>query len=131
MSFILDSDHCIAILRKQLDVSAWINPQAALFVTAITVSELTFGAHKSARVAHNLAQVDLLLAGMTVLPFDTEAARRHGELKDILRRAGTPLADLDLQIASIARSHGLPLVTHNTAHFDRVPGLALVDWLAS
>lgn len=130
MSFILDSDHCIAILRKQLDVSTWINPHTPLFVTAITVSELTFGAHKSARVAHNLTQVDLLLAGMTVLPFDTEAARRHGALKDILRRAGTPLADLDLQIASIALGHGLPLVTHNTAHFDRVPGLALADWLA-
>ena len=38
--------------------------------------------------------------------------------------------DLDLQIASIALSHGLPLVTHNTAHFNRIPGLVLVDWLA-
>jgi tRNA(fMet)-specific endonuclease VapC len=74
--------------------------------------------------------VDELLEIVTVLPFDTRAARRHGELKDILRRAGTPLADLDLQIASIALSHGLPLVTHNTAHFNRIPGLVLVDWLA-
>ena len=47
-----------------------------------------------------------------------------------LRRADTPLADLDLQIASIALSHSLPLVTHNTAHFSRIPGLVLVDWLA-
>jgi tRNA(fMet)-specific endonuclease VapC len=129
VSFILDSDHCIAILRKRLDVSAWVNPQVRLFVTAITVSELTFGAHKSARVAHNLAQVDLLLDGMTILPFDTDAARRHGELKDTLRRAGTPLADLDLQIACIALVHALPLVTHNTNHFNRIPGLILVDWL--
>jgi tRNA(fMet)-specific endonuclease VapC len=130
VSFILDSDHCIAILRKQLDVGARVNPQVPLLVTTLTVSELTFGAHKSARVAHNLAQVDLLLAGMTILPFDTAAARRHGELKDMLRRACTTLADLDLQIASIALSHGLPLVTHNPAHFHRIPGLVLVDWLA-
>jgi tRNA(fMet)-specific endonuclease VapC len=130
VSFILDSDHCIAILRKQLDVSARVNLQVPLFVTTLTVSELTFGAHKSARVAHNLAQVDVLLEGMAILPFGTAAARRHGELKDILRRAGTPLAELDLQIASIALSRGLPLVTHNTAHFNRIPGLVLVDWLA-
>jgi tRNA(fMet)-specific endonuclease VapC len=130
VSFILDSDHCIAILRKRLDVSAWVNPQTPLFVTAITVSELTFGAHKSAGAAHNLAQVDLLLEGMTILPFDAAAARRHGELKDILRRAGTPLADLDWQIASIALSRGLPLVTHNAAHFNRIPGLVLMDWLS-
>jgi len=130
VSFILDSDHCIAILRKQLDVSAWVSPQIPLFITALTVSELTFGAHKSARVTHNLAQVDVLLEGVAILPFDTAAARRHGELKDILRRADMFFVDLDLQIASIALSHSLPLVTHNTAHFARIPGLVLADWLA-
>ena len=130
MSFILDSDHCVAILRKRLDVSTRISPRTSLFVTAITVSELTFGACKSARVAHNLAQMDVLLNGMMILPFDTDAARRHGELKDTLRRAGTPLTELDLQIASIALCRGLPLVTHNTGHFNRIPGLILVDWLA-
>jgi tRNA(fMet)-specific endonuclease VapC len=130
VSVILDSDHCIAILRKQLDVTTRFNPQTPLFVTAITVSELTFGAHKSARVAHNLAEVDVLLNGVTILPFDTDAARRHGELKDHLRRAGAPLADLDLQIACIALIHALPLATHNTSHFNRIPGLLLVDWLA-
>ena len=130
MSVILDSDHCIAILRKRLDVGTRINLQTPLFVTAITVSELTFGAHKSARVAQNLAQVDVLLNGVTILPFDTDAARRHGELKDTLRRAGIPLADLDLQIACIALIHALPLATHNSNHFNRIPGLHLVDWLA-
>ena len=130
MSFILDSDHCIAILRKRLDVSTRVDLQTSLFITAITVSELTFGAYKSARVAHNLAEVDVLLEGVTILPFEANAARRHGELKDHLRRAGTPLADLDLQIASIALVHTLPLATHNTNHFNRIPGLILVDWLA-
>jgi tRNA(fMet)-specific endonuclease VapC len=130
VSFILDSDHCIAILRKRLDVSTRVDLQTPLFITAITVSELTFGAYKSARVAHNLAEVDVLLEGVTILPFDTDAARRHGQLKDIFRRAGTPLADLDLQIASIALVHALPLVTHNTDHFNRIPGLVWVDWLA-
>ena len=47
-----------------------------------------------------------------------------------LRRADTPLADLDLQIACIALIHALPLATHNTSHFNRIPGLRLVDWLA-
>ena len=89
----------------------------------MTVSELAFGAHRSERLAENLALVDELLEIVTVLPFDTAAARRHAELKDILRRTGMPLAELDLQIASIALSRGLPLVTHNTAHFT-----AFRDW---
>lgn len=129
MSFILDTDHCIAILRGHLDVGARIETNTPLFVTAITVSELIYGAYKSQRPEHNLAQVDLLIAGATVLPFDTSAGRRCGALKDALRRAGNLIAEPDLQIASIALVRLLPLVTHNQKHFNRIPGLELVDWL--
>ncbi len=36
----------------------------------------------------------------------------------------------DLMIATIALTHGLTLVTHNTREFKRVPGLSLADWEA-
>ncbi|MFZ5916404.1 MAG: type II toxin-antitoxin system VapC family toxin [Chloroflexota bacterium] len=130
MSLILDTDHCVAILRGRLDVGVHVGPTAPLFVTAITVSELVYGAHKSNRSEHHLAQVDLLLDGVSVLPFDREAAWYCGQLKDTLRRAGAPLSEPDLQIASLALCHTLPLATHNQRHFARVPGLSLVDWLA-
>jgi len=35
----------------------------------------------------------------------------------------------DLQIAAIALSKGLIVVTHNTKEFSRVPGLTIEDWL--
>jgi tRNA(fMet)-specific endonuclease VapC len=130
MSLILDTDHCVAILRGRLQWQGRVTSSTSLLITAVTVSELIFGAHRSERLAENLGLIDELLEIVTILSFDAAAARRHGELKDILRRAGTPLADLDLLIASIALSRGLPLVTHNTAHFARIPGLALMDWLA-
>ena len=129
MSFILDTDHCIAILRGQLDVGMHVEQMTPLFITAITVFELVYGAYKSNRPDHHLIQVNFLLDGVMVLPFDTEAARRCGEMKNILRRVGTPLSEPDLQIASIALTHDLPLATHNQRHFARVPGLQLVDWL--
>ena len=47
-----------------------------------------------------------------------------------LRRRGEPVGDLDLQIAGVAVSRGLTLVTNNTRHFDRVPDLQLENWLA-
>lgn len=130
MSFILDTDHCVANLRGRLDVGHHVAANVSLYVTAITVSELIYGAHKSKRSAANLAQVNTLLEGVTILPFDVAAARRYGEVKNLLRRARMPIAELDLQIVSIALHYSLPLATHNTAHFDRVPGLVLVDWLA-
>ena len=129
MSYILDTDHCIAILRGQLDISTKISLDTPLFITAITVSELSYGAHKSQRPEHHLAQVDLLIAGVTVLPLDTRAGKRCGALKDTLRRNGNLIAEPDLQIASIALENLLPLVTHNQKHFNRIPGLELHDWL--
>lgn len=129
MNLILDTDHCIAILRGSLDVSQRVPADAELFVTVITVAELIYGAYKSELPDHNLQQVNLLLQGVAVLPLEEVGARRCGQLKDRLRRMGTPLAEPDLQIAAIALQHDLPLATHNQRHFGRVPELQLIDWL--
>ncbi len=126
---ILDSDHCIAILRGQLNLANQVAPSEELAVTAISVGELTHGAHKSARVTENLARLDVLLTTVAILSFDERVARRFGALKAQLERAGTSVSDLDLQIASIALENGAPLVTHNRQHFERMPGLILEDWL--
>ena len=70
-----------------------------------------------------------MLTTVTVLPFDENAAYHFGRIKDKLRRRGMPIGEPDLQIASIALHHALPLATHNARHFIRIDGLELVDWL--
>ena len=126
---ILDSDHCVAILRGQLDLRQHITAANKLAVTCISVGELAHGAHKSIRPVENLARLDVLLAGLIMLPFDMAAAQQFGQLKARLERQGTPLPDLDLQIASIALAQQFPLVTHNRRHFERISVLQLEDWL--
>lgn len=129
MSLILDTDHCIAILRGQLDANRFVESSTALYITAITVSELTYGAHKSDRPTIHLTSMEKLLSAVVVLAFDVAAARLTGKLKADLRRAGLFPGEADLQIAGIALSQGHTLVTHNTRHFERVPGITLADWL--
>jgi len=126
---ILDSDHCIAILRRRFDLRGKVSPDDELAVTAISVGEMTRGAHKSSRAADNLSRLDVLLSAMTILPFDEPTARRFGALKARLESEGAAMSDLDLQIASIALEHGAPLVTHNQRHFERIKDLPLEDWL--
>lgn len=126
---ILDSDHCIAILRGKLDLRDKVTPDDELAVTSISIGELTHGAYKSQRVADNLARLDVLLAALTVLPYNEDSARRFGAVKASLEHAGNSMHDLDLQIACIALENASPLVTHNTSHFSRVDDLALEDWL--
>jgi len=129
---VLDSDHCVAILRAKLDLVGHASTDEELAITAISVGELVHGAAKSQRTNENLARLDVLLAALTVLPYDEWSARRFGQLKARLEQAGEAVSDLDLQIASVALEHGAILVTHNQKHFARlanIAGLAIEDWL--
>jgi tRNA(fMet)-specific endonuclease VapC len=126
---LLDTDHCIAILRKQLDLREHISPDEELATTSISVAELTHGANRSQRRDDNLARLEVLLSALSILSFDEAAGRRFGVLKAELEARGEPLDDLDLQIASIAIETNLTLFTNNTKHFKRVSGLRLLNWL--
>ena len=126
---ILDSDHWIALLRGRLNLSGFLPPDEPLAITSISVGELAYGAMTSHRPEKNLARLQTLLADLVILPYDETASLQFGVIKAHLEKQGMRLPDLDLQIASIALAHQLPLVTHNTRHFRRIPNLILEDWL--
>lgn len=129
---ILDSDHCVALLRGRLALTSHVTPEEELAITTISVGELIHGAHKSKRADENLGRLDVLLSALTILPFDESAARLFGWLRARLELQGERLPDLDLQIASIALSNQAQLLTHNQGHFQRVIQFApldLADWL--
>ena len=126
---ILDTDHCVAILRKSLDLRDHVPADEELFITSITVAELIHGAYRSLHREDNLTRLEVLFAALTILPFDETVARRFGQLKAELEERGQPLDDLDLQIASIAIHHNLSLATNNTKHFKRVKELKLENWI--
>jgi tRNA(fMet)-specific endonuclease VapC len=126
---ILDTDHCIAILRRKLDLGDHVAADEELFITSITVAELVHGANRSLHREDNLTRLEVLFAALTVLPFDEMAGRRFGHLKAELEEKGEPLDDLDLQIASIALHNNLSLATNNTKHFKRVKDLKLENWI--
>jgi tRNA(fMet)-specific endonuclease VapC len=126
---ILDTDHCVAVLRGRLDLSLHVETDETLAVTSITVAELFHGAHRSANASRNQAAVELLLSNFDVLDFDETSARIFGLVKAQLQTAHILIEDLDLQIASITLRHASTLVTHNRRHYERVQGLQIVDWL--
>jgi predicted nucleic acid-binding protein len=61
-----------------------------------------------------------------VLPFDTTAAAAYAEMFAARKRAGRPVAALDLMIASVARANSAAVVTHDISGFEGC-GITVID----
>jgi predicted nucleic acid-binding protein len=132
--FIFDTDVISHLIRREPPVRlisriAAVPPEDQ-YTTSITVGELVYGAHRSARPDHFLRLLDeRVWPNLQILPFDDRAARRYGVTRADLEKAGRPLPEPDLRIASIALAHDAVLVTGNVRHFGRIPGLRVESWL--
>jgi len=98
-------------------------------ISAITRAELRYGLEMMDTLDKRRRRIDLLLQELPVLSWSLDAADAFGRLKSHLRRQGNPVGDLDTQIAAHALAEQLILVSHNTRHFENIPGLQLEDWM--
>lgn len=135
MPYLFDTDAVSELLRPNplTGYVEWIVTVARedQFISAVSVGELYHGAYRSRASDRHLTNIeDRVQPAVTILPYDVAAARIFGRLRAELERAGTRLADADLQIAATALYHGLELVTGNVRHFARIPGLTLNRILA-
>ena len=95
-------------------------------ISAVTVMELRYGATR--RQSPKLtASVEAFLNGISILPFDAEAAERAGVVRAKMETKGLSIALADCQIAGTALAYDLTLVTHDK-DLMRVPDLKVVDW---
>jgi tRNA(fMet)-specific endonuclease VapC len=130
MRYLLDTDTVSYALRGQGDVADRIRKQrpSELCMSAITVAELRFGAdRKGSRKLHAL--IDAFAAAIDVAPFDEAAAAEFGRIGSLLAERGTPIGEFDVLIAAHAVALRCTLVTNNTRHFSKVPGLSHENWL--
>jgi tRNA(fMet)-specific endonuclease VapC len=130
MRYVFDTNTCLYALKLQGRVAEQMREHGPdeIVISTVTLAELWFGAHQSVRQAAVRREVDAFLEPFEVLPFDREAADSYSRVRFDLERAGRPIGERDLLIASIALSRGLAVVTHNVGAFARVPGLKTEDW---
>ncbi len=98
-------------------------------LSAVTVSELEFGARHGDDYDSEITAVRKILTPFEI--FDYDGARcptEYGRVRHELERAGQAIGAMDLLIAAHALALAATLVTNNLAHFQRIPGLAVVRW---
>lgn len=131
LKYMLDTDTVIYTIKNRPPTvrEVFKKHSGQICVSTVTLSELIYGAEKSAQPQRNLADVEGMMARLEVLTFDESAAGHCGQIRAELAINGTPIGPYDVMIAGHARSQGLILVTNNSREFTRVSGLRLENWL--
>jgi tRNA(fMet)-specific endonuclease VapC len=125
--FLLDTNVIIAFLEGDEAVLSNLEQAPEVFVPAVALGELFFGAAKSARPSENTDQVERFATGRTIIPCDLGVAREYGRLKQHLKERGRPLPENDIWIAAMAKLYEMVLVTRDR-HFQAVQDLHTADW---
>jgi predicted nucleic acid-binding protein len=100
-------------------------------ITSVTLAELHQGVTMAKDANVRAARTEVLGAALVEfdpLPFDGDAAARYGSLVGSVVAAGRDPRPrrMDLMIAAIASSRGLPLYTRNAEDFKGLDGLLTV-----
>lgn len=129
---LLDTNICIYIINaKPPEVLARFHQYrlGEVGLCSVVAAELAYGVAKS-QSARNRAALEMFLAPLEILPFDSKAVWAYGDLRANLEREGKTIGALDTMIAAHALSLDATLVTNNTREFERVSGLRLENWAA-
>lgn len=92
-------------------------------VAFMTVAELYRWAVAKKWGKRRIKELQQELSRYTVLPFDEATAWEWAKVRNV---KGFPVDASDAWIAAVALRHSLPLLTHNPAHFAKIPGLGIV-----
>jgi tRNA(fMet)-specific endonuclease VapC len=74
---------------------------------------------------------DVVLPTLPILPYDEHAAEWLAEERVRLERAGRQTPVVDGQIAAVAATNGIPVVTGNVADFAVFKGVVVQNWISS
>ena len=130
MIYLFDTNHASLLWRGYPKLVAKITAAGPdnILLCMPSVAELWFMVYNSARISENEQKLRTFLQDFDILALDDNAAVEIGRVKAELRKLGRPVPDIDAQIAAIARSNGLTLLTADK-HFNVVPGIQLENWL--
>jgi len=127
----LDTDTASYIIKaRSPEISARVSaiPPSLLCVSVITRAELQYGL-KRLPAGHRLhVGVREFLRIVRVLPWDADAADYYAEIRHQLVTTGQAIGEMDMMIAAHSLAARAVLVSNNVRHYERIPGLALVNW---
>ena len=133
--YLLDTNILSEPVKPKADIHVIqrLEKHAGMYVTASTVwHELLYGAERmpnSKRKDHLSSYLDSLeVSGLNVLAYDKEAAAWLAGQRVLLSQRGIATSMTDGEIAAVAYTNNLVLVTRNVKDFSMFEGLRIENW---
>ncbi len=130
---VLDTDTLSAIMHQDVDAVSnakrYLAAHPKLTISIITRYEILRGL-MAKNATKQVWKFDRLCVTMDVLQLTDPIVVRAASLYANLRQAGKSIGDADILIAATCLENGHEIVTNNTSHFSRIPGLMVRNWLA-
>ncbi len=100
--YLLDTDTVIYSLKGEPAVKKNLREHFhdPLKMSVITLMELYYGAHKSQKIASNLAKIKTLEISFQIIPISEESAEIFGMTRAQLEKAGSPIARVSHESSS-------------------------------
>jgi len=127
----LDTASCTAILtRTDESLIRRLEGVAVgdICISAVTLSELMFGAVMSRRTEQEQAALDVFLRHVAVVDYPGSAAEHYAAVREALYWKDGMIGAHELLVAAHARSLGATLVTGKTRELRLVPGFSSEKW---
>ena len=130
MKYLLDTDTLIYVFKRAGNCLAQLDRQndSDIAISTINLFELEYGMGKSDNRVKMDSYVASLCRRYAVLDFDRAASQQAGVIRALMHTRGKPIGPYDIQMAGIALSKNLTIVTRNKREFERVPGLQVENW---
>ncbi|MEW6104565.1 MAG: PIN domain-containing protein [bacterium] len=131
MKYLWDTDTCIYWFKGIEKIKEGIKRvgENNIAISIITLGELNYGVYFSEYIEQNLERLANFLTKVEITYLDEEIVEEYGKRKAKLRKEGRLIEDFDLLNASVALNKNWTLVTNNLAHYERIEGLKIENWL--
>lgn len=130
--YMLDTNICIYIIKKRpISVLNRFDKISnnQICISVITFAELQYGVERSSSKKLNQSILETFYSHLIILPWDVDAGKEYGKIRNYLEKQGAPIGNMDLLIAAHALSGKHLLVTNNLKEFKRVKRLKCENWL--
>jgi tRNA(fMet)-specific endonuclease VapC len=127
MEVILDTNALSAWAEQDASALRLIEAQPFLCLPVVVLGEFRFGLRGSRKRSVIEPQLDFLEQTVRVLDITRETATVYATVRFELKQRGKPIPENDVWIASLARQHGLSVMSRDV-HFDAIPGIQRLCW---